>query len=212
MINILLADDHPYLRRGLAQILIDEFPGAVIGEASNVPEMLEHAQKQHWDVVVLDLTMPGRGGLEGLHELKRLHPSLPVLVLSMHPEDQFAVRVLRAGGSGYLTKESAPQELVHAIKAIWKGGKYITPKAADLLAAHLQQHGDSEQPLHSSLSDREYQVFGLIAAGHTITDISEQLALSVKTISTYRSRILAKLNLKTNADLARYAIQHCLVE
>ena len=212
MINILLADDHPYLRRGLVQILTDEFPGAVIGEASNAPELLEQVQKQRWDVVVLDLNMPGRGGLEALHELKRLFPSLPVLVLSMHPEDQFAVRVLRAGGAGYLTKESAPQELVHAIKAIWMGEKYITPKAAELLAAHLQQHGDSEQPLHSSLSDREYQVFCLIAAGGTITDISNQLSLSVKTISTYRSRILAKLDLKTNADLARYAVQHRIVE
>lgn len=212
MINILLADDHPYLRHGLIQILVDEFPGVVIGEASNVPELLELAQKQRWDVVVLDLTMPGRGGLEGLHEVKRLCPNLPVLVLSMHPEDQFAVRVLRAGGAGYLTKESAPQELVHAIKTIMKGGRYITPTTADLLAAHLHQHGDSDQPLHSSLSDREYQVFRLIAAGHTITDISDQLALSVKTISTYRTRILAKLNLKTNADLARYAVQHRIVE
>lgn len=212
MINILLADDHPYLRRGVVQILTDEFPGAVIGEASNVPELLEQAQKQRWDVVVLDLNMPGRGGLEALHELKRLFPSIPVLVLSMHPEDQFAVRVLRAGGAGYLTKESAPQELVNAIKAIWKGGKYITPKAAELLAAHLHQHGDSEQPLHRSLSDREYQVFCLIAAGSTITDISDQLSLSIKTISTYRSRILVKLDLKTNADLARYAVQHGIVE
>ena len=212
MINILLADDHPYLRRGLVQILTDEFPGAVIGEASNAPELLEQVQKQRWDVVVLDLNMPGRGGLEALHELKRLFSSLPVLVLSMHPEDQFAVRVLRAGGAGYLTKESAPQELVHAIKAIWKGGKYITPKAAELLAAHLHQHGDSEQPLHRSLSDREYRVFCLIAAGSTITDISDQLSLSIKTISTYRSRILAKLDLKTNADLARYAVKHGIVE
>ena len=212
MINILLADDHPYLRRGLVQILIDEFPGAVIGEASNAPELLEGAQKQRWDVVVLDLNMPGRGGLEALHELRGLCPSLPVLVLSMHPEDQFAVRVLRAGGAGYLTKESAPQELVHAIKAIWNGEKYITPKAAELLAAHICHHGDSEQPLHLSLSDREYQVFCLIAAGRTITDISDQLSLSVKTISTYRSRILTKLNLKTNVDLARYAVQYRVVE
>src|SRR5205085_4708358 len=134
MINILLADDHPYLRRGLIQILIDEFPGVVVGEVSNVPDLLEQAQKRRWDVVVLDLTMPGRGGLEGLREMKRLCPSLPVLVLSMHPEDQFAVRVLRAGGAGYLTKESAPQELVHAVKTIWKGRKYMAPMAADLLA------------------------------------------------------------------------------
>jgi two-component system, NarL family, invasion response regulator UvrY len=212
MINILLADDHPYLRRGVIQILTDEFPGAVIGEASNVHELLEQAQKQRWDMVVLDLTMPGRGGLEALQELRRLCPSLPVLVLSMHPEDQFAVRVIRAGGAGYLTKESVPQELVHAIKKIWNGGRYITPKAAELLAAHLDQYGDSDEPPHSALSDREYQVFCLIAAGRTITDISDQLSLSIKTISTYRSRILVKLNLRTNADLARYAVQHRIVE
>ena len=212
MIKILLADDHPYLRRGLIQILTDEFPGAMIGEASNVPELLEHARKQLWDVVVLDLTMPGRDGLEALHELKRLYPSLPVLVLSMHPEDQFAVRVLRAGGAGYLTKESVPQVLVQAIKAVWRGGKYITPKTAALLAAYLHQHGDNEQSPHAALSDREYQVFRLIAAGRTITDISDQLSLSVKTVSTYRSRILAKLNLKTNVDVARYAVEHRLLE
>lgn len=212
MIKILLADDHPYLRRGLTQILIAEFPEAVIGEASNVPELLEQAQRQRWDVVVLDLNMPGRGGLEALHELKRLYSNLPVLILSMYPEDQFAVRVLRAGGAGYLTKESAPQQLVLAIKTIWAGGKFITPTAAELLAAHVHQHGDHEQPRHSALSDREYEVFRLIAGGNTITEISEQLSLSVKTISTYRSRILEKLNLKTNADLARYAVQHRLVE
>lgn len=212
MIKILLADDHPYLRRGLSQILTDAFPGAVIGEASNVPELLEQAQKHRWDVVVLDLTMPGRGGLEGLHELKRLLPHLPALVLSVHPEDQFAVRVLRAGGAGYLTKESAPQELVQAIKVISRGGKYITPKVAELMASHLHQHGDHDQPLHSSLSDREDQVFRLIAGGSTITEISDQLSLSIKTISTYRTRILEKLNLKTNADLARYAVQHHLLE
>ena len=212
MISILLADDHPYLRRGLAQILADEFHGAVIGEASNVPELLEQAEKQRWDVVVLDLNMPGRGGLEALHELKRLYPNLPVLTLSMYPEDQFAVRVLRAGGAGYLTKESAPQQLVLAVKTIWAGGRFITPKAAELLAAHVHQHGNSEQPVHSSLSDREYEVFRLIAAGKTITEISDQLSLSIKTVSTYRSRILEKLSLKTNADLARYAVQHRLVE
>jgi len=150
--------------------------------------------------------------LEGLHELKRLLPHLPVLVLSVHPEDQFAVRVLRAGGAGYLTKESAPQELVQAIKVISRGGRYITPKAAELLASHLHQYGDHDQPLHNSLSDREDQVFRLIAGGSTITEIADQLALSIKTVSTYRTRILEKLNLKTNADLARYAVQHHLVE
>jgi two-component system invasion response regulator UvrY len=212
MINILLTDDHPYLRRGLIQILTDAFPGAVIGEASSVPDLLEQAHKHPWDVVVLDLTMPGRGGLEGLHELKRLFPNLPVLVLSVHPEDQFAVRVLRAGGAGYLTKESAPQELVQAIQAIWRGGKYITPRVAELLAAHVHHHINHDQPLHSTLSDREDQVFRLIASGRTMTEISDQLSLSIKTISTYRTRILEKLDLKTNADLARYAVQHHLID
>jgi len=163
-------------------------------------------------MVVLDLNMPGRGGMEGLHELKRLCPNLPVLVLSVHPEDQFAVRVLRAGGAGYLTKESAPQQLVLAVKTIQTGGKFITPKAAELLAAHIHQHGNSEQPLHGSLSDREYEVFRFIATGKTITEIADHLSLSIKTISTYRSRILEKLNLKTNADLARYAVEHHLLE
>lgn len=211
MINILVADDHPYLRRGLMQILRDEFPGAVIGEVANVPELLEQAQKLRWDIVVLDLTMPGRGGLEALHELKRLCPNLPILVLSMHPEDQFAVRVLRAGGAGYLTKESVPQEFVRAVRILWKGGKYITPKAAELLAAYVDRHGDTEQPLHDSLSDREYEVFRMIAAGQTITEISEQLALSIKTISTYRSRVLEKLHLSNNVDLVRYAVEHHLL-
>lgn len=212
MINILLTDDHPYLRRGLAQILTDAFPGVVIGETASVSELLEQVQKGQWDVVVLDLTMPGRGGLDGLHELTRLSPNLPVLVLSVHPEDQFAVRVLRAGGAGYLTKESAPQELVQAIKVISAGGKYITPKTAELLASHLHQHGDHNQPLHRLLSDREDQVFRLLAGGRTLTEISDQLSLSVKTISTYRTRILEKLQLKNNVDLARYAVQHHLLE
>ncbi len=212
MMHIILADDHPYLRRGLIQILTDSFLGVVIGEVSSVPELLDLAQKRHWDIVVLDLTMPGRGGLEALHELRRLCPSLPVLVLSMHPEDQFAVRVLRAGGAGYLTKESAPQELVQAIKTISQGGRYITPKAAALLAVHLQQYGANEQPPHTALSDREYHVFRLLAGGCTVTEIADRLSLSMKTVSTYRTRILIKLNLKTNADLARYAVEHHLLE
>ena len=211
MIRILIADDHPFVRRGVKQVLTDEFPGAVIGEASTAPELLELAGKSRWDLVVLDLTMPGRGGLDALHELKAGCPDTPVLVLSMHPEDQFAVRVLRAGAAGYLTKESIPEELVHAVKKLMAGGRYIRPSVADLLATQLQQ-GDGLQPPHTRLSDREFQVLGLIAHGKTITHIAEELSLSVKSVSTYRARIVEKLHLKSTADLTRYALEHRLIE
>jgi two-component system, NarL family, invasion response regulator UvrY len=211
MIRILIADDHPFVRRGVKQVLTDEFPGVVIEEASTAPELLELAGKSRWDLVVLDLTMPGRGGLDALHELKAGCPDTPVLVLSMHPEDQFAVRVLRAGAAGYLTKESIPEELVHAIKKLLAGGRYIRPSVADLLATQLQQ-GDGLQPPHTRLSDREFQVLGLIAHGKTITHIAEELSLSVKSVSTYRARIVEKLHLKSTADLTRYALEHRLIE
>ena len=211
MIRILIADDHPFVRRGVKQVLTDEFPGVVIGEASTAPELLELAGKSRWDLVVLDLTMPGRGGLDALHELKAGCPDTPVLVLSMHPEDQFAVRVLRAGAAGYLTKESIPEELVHAVKKLMAGGRYIRPSVADLLATQLQQ-GDGLQPPHTRLSDREFQVLGLIAHGKTITHIAEELSLSVKSVSTYRARIVEKLHLKSTADLTRYALEHRLIE
>ncbi len=210
MIRILIADDHPFVRRGVKQVLTDEFTGSVIGEASTTPELLEQAGKHRWNLIVLDLTMPGRSGLDALHELRALCPDTPVLVLSMHPEDQFAVRVLRAGASGYLTKESIPEELVQAIRKIMAGGKYIRPSVADLLATQLQQ-GDTDQPPHAKLSDREFQVLGLIAHGKTVTNIAEELCLSVKSVSTYRARIVEKLHLKSTADLTRYALEHRLI-
>lgn len=210
MIRILIADDHPFVRRGVKQVLTDEFTGSVIGEASTTPELLEQAGKHRWNLIVLDLTMPGRSGLDALHELRALCPDTPVLVLSMHSEDQFAVRVLRAGASGYLTKESIPEELVQAIRKIMAGGKYIRPSVADLLATQLQQ-GDTDQPPHAKLSDREFQVLGLIAHGKTVTNIAEELCLSVKSVSTYRARIVEKLHLKSTADLTRYALEHRLI-
>ncbi len=210
MIRILIADDHPFVRRGVTQVLTDEFPGVMIGDASTAPELLEQAGKHRWNVIVLDLTMPGRSGLDALHELKAGHPEIPVLVLSMHPEDQFAVRVLRAGAAGYLTKESIPEELVQAIRKIMGGGKYLRPSVADLLATQLQQ-GDANQPPHTKLSDREFQVLGLIAHGKTVTNIAEELSLSVKSVSTYRARIVEKLHLKSTADLTRYALEHRLI-
>ncbi len=210
MIRILIADDHPFVRRGVTQVLTDEFTGVVVGEAATTPELLEQAGKQRWNLIVLDLTMPGRSGLDALHELRAICPDTPVLVLSMHPEDQFAVRVLRAGASGYLTKESIPEELVQAIRKIMAGGKYIRPSVAELLATQLQQ-GDVDQPPHAKLSDREFQVLGLIAHGKTVTKIAEELCLSVKSVSTYRARIVEKLHLKTTADLTRYALEHRLI-
>jgi DNA-binding NarL/FixJ family response regulator len=210
MIRILIADDHPFVRRGVKQVLTDEFPGVVIGEASTAPELLELAGKHPWNLVVLDLTMPGRDGLDALHELKSRCPDTPVLVLSMHPEDQFAVRVLRAGAAGYLTKESIPEELVQAVRKIMADGKYIRPSVADLLATQLQQ-GDANQPPHTRLSDREFQVLGLIANGKSVTHIAEELSLSVKSVSTYRARIVEKLHLKSTADLTRYALEHRLI-
>ena len=211
MTRILIADDHPFVRYGVKHVLQDEFPGVEIGEVASAPELLEQAGKKRWDMIVLDLTMPGRSGLDALHELKAQCPDIRVLVLSMHPEDQFAVRVLRAGAAGYLTKESIPDELVQAVRRILAGGKYIRSSVADLLALQIQC-GDGNQPLHARLSDREFQVLAMIAKGKTVTTIADELSLSVKSISTYRSRILDKLNLKTTADLTRYAVHHNLVE
>jgi two-component system invasion response regulator UvrY len=210
MIKVLVADDHAIMRRGLKLILEEEFHSISFGEASNGQQALDLAWKQDWDIVVLDITMPGRNGLDILKELKQLRPKLPVLILSMHSEDQFAVRVLKSGASGYLTKENVPEELVKAIKKVLAGGKYVSTSLAEELAFRLET--DTEQPLHERLSDREYQVLCLIASGKTVKQISEQLSLSIKTISTYRTRILEKLKKKTNAELTHYAMKYKLVD
>jgi len=165
---------------------------------------------EHWDVLVLDMSMPGRGGLDVLKDVRRERPLTKVLVLSMHPEDQFAVRLLKAGASGYLTKETAPAELVVAIRKILTGGKYISSTLAEKLAFDLDR--DSDKPLHELLSDREFQVLRMLAAGRTVQQIADELLLSAKTISTYRARILEKLNLKSNAEMIRYAIHNRLIE
>jgi len=207
--RILLADDHAVVRHGLKQILTDAFKRATYGEARNAQEALDLIWKQDWDVVVLDITMPGRSGLDVLREIKQSKPRLPVLVLSMHPENQFAVRVLKSGASGYMTKESAPDELVGAVKKVLAGGRYVSNALAENLAASLSVNQKAPQ---EKLSDREFQVLRLIASGKMITDIARELSLSVKTISTYRSRILEKMDMKNNAELMHYAIQHRLVE
>jgi len=209
MLRILLADDHPVVRRGLKQILATEFVPALFGEAQNTSELLDLIGKERWDIVILDLAMPGRTGLEALKQIKHDRPGLPVLILSHYPEDQYAVRTIRAGAAGYLNKESAPEELVSAIRKVMHGGVYISPAVADELVVHAR-HKDDE-PLYKHLSDREYQVLCLIASGREVKEISNELALSAKTISTYRTRLLEKMNMKTSAELTRYAIQRGLV-
>jgi DNA-binding NarL/FixJ family response regulator len=193
----------------LKQILADEFKKSTFGEARNGQEVLDSVWKEDWDVVVLDITMPGRSGLEVLREIKKARPKLPVLVLSMHPEDQFAVRVLKSGASGYMTKESAPAELVGAVKKIMNGGRHISTSVAEIMATYLTM--DSKRPPHEQLSNREFQVMRMIASGKTVSEIARMLSLSVRTISTYRARILEKTGMKTNAELTHYAFQHSLV-
>ncbi len=209
MLRILLADDHAVVRQGVRQILVDAFAKATFGEAQNARELLDLVATERWDIVVLDLTMPGGNGLEALKQLKHDQPQLPVLILSMYPEDQYAVRTIRAGAAGYLNKESAPEELVTAIRKVLNGGQYISAAVADELVLHARHEDD--QPVHKHLSDREYQVLCLIAAGKEVKEISTELSLSAKTISTYRARLLEKMNLKTNAELTHYAIQNNLV-
>ncbi len=198
------------VRHGLRQILADEFKRATFGEARNAQEALDLVWKDNWDVVILDITMPGRSGLEVLREIKKSKPRLPVLVLSMHPENQFAVRVLKRGAAGYMTKESAPEELVGAIKKVLAGGRYVSTSLAEKLATYLAS--DSQQPAQELLSDREFQVLRLIASGKIVSEIAKELSLSVKTISTYRTRVLEKMSLRNNAELMHYAMQHDLLE
>ncbi len=198
------------MRHGLKQILADEFKRAAFGEAKNAQEALDLVWKDNWDIVVLDITMPGRSGLEVLREIKKSKPRLPVLVLSMHPENQFAVRVLKRGAAGYMTKESAAEELVGAVRKILAGGRYVSTSLAEKLATYLAS--DTQKPPQELLSDREFQVLRLIASGKLVSEIAKELSLSVKTISTYRTRILEKMGLRNNAELMHYAMQQGLVE
>lgn len=209
MIRILIADDHSVVRKGLKQILLEGFPTAHIEEVPDAEEMIRKIMQAPWDVVISDLSMPGRSGLEALQQLKQINPKLPVLILSIHPEDQYALRVLKAGASGYLSKDMAPDELVNAVQRVMLGKKYITASIAEKLASVLDQ--DSGKAAHESLSDREFSVLKLLAAGKSVSEIAESLFLSVTTVSTYRSRIMAKMGMKNNADLTLYSIEHKLI-
>lgn len=207
--KILIADDHAFVRKGIRQIITEEFCDATISEACNSAELLQMVRTEQFSVVISDLSMPGKNALEILKDLKAEEIKTPVIILSMHPEDQYALRVLKAGGSGYLTKESAPEELVKAIRMVLSGKRYISAAVAEQLLIHIDD--SSEVALHQKLSDREFTVFKLIATGKTVSEIADMLFLSVPTISTYRTRILEKTGLRTNAEITRYAILHQLV-
>ena len=210
MIRILIGDDHAVVREGIKRILDEAGDLVVAGEASHGQEVLAKVTAEPWDVVLLDISMPGRSGMEILQQLRVLRPNLPVLVFSMHPEDQYAVRAFRAGAMGYLTKDSMPEELVTAIRKIVRGGRYVSLSLAEHLVVELGRN--AAVPLHAALSNREYQVLCLLAMGKTVTEIAVELSLSVKTVSTHRSRILGKMHMRTNAELIHYVIRHRLVE
>lgn len=209
MIRILVADDHAVVRQGVIQILADVNDMAVKDEAQNGSEALKKVTENEYDVVLLDISMPGRSGLEVLEDIKARRPKLAVLILSMHPEEQYAVRALRAGASGYLTKASAPQELIGAIRKVAGGGKYVTSSLAEKLADEMEI--DTEKLPHERLSNREHQVMLMLASGKSVSDIADDLCLSVKTISTYRTRVMSKMAMKKNAELTLYAVHNKLI-
>jgi two-component system invasion response regulator UvrY len=210
MIHVLIADDHAIVRQGLKQILAETEDMVVQGEAETGVDAVRLAREGEWDVVLLDISLPDKNGIEVLKQLKREHPKLPVLILSTHPEDQYGLRALKDGASGYLSKQSAPVQLVTAIRQVASGRKYVSPELTQQLANAVGR--DLERPPHDSLSDREYETLRLIASGKTLTDIANELSLSVKTVSVYRARLLEKMQLKNNAELTHYAMKNKLVE
>jgi two-component system, NarL family, invasion response regulator UvrY len=209
MLKILIADDHAIVRKGLKQILLEEYPSAVIGEVGDAESLLAEVMKEGWDIVISDMNMPGRSGLDALTQIKQISPQLPVLIMSMYPEDQYAIRVLRAGASGYLGKENIHGDIIRAIQAVQLGKKFITPSIAEKLANALGE--DNALQPHETLSDREFEVLKLLSSGKAVSDIAAQLSLSATTVSTYRSRIMEKMNMRTNAELTRYSLEKKLI-
>ena len=209
MLRILIADDHAIIRKGLKQILLEEYPSAVIEEVNDAEAAIKKTITNEWDILICDLSMPGRSGLDVLQHVKQNSLKLPVLILSIHPEEQYAIRALKAGAAGYLSKDAATEELVKAVQRILQGRKYISSSLAEIMASELDQ--ETTKPPHELLSDREFHVFKLIADGKSVSEIAEQLSLSITTVSTYRSRILEKMDIKTNADMTRYALEKKLI-
>ena len=210
MIDILIADDHELIREGLKKILKKEPDMQVVGEARNAQEAFELVRNRKLNIVLLDISMPGMSGLDALSELRQSHPKLPVLILSMHPEDRFAVRALKAGAAGYITKDSAVGELVKAIRKVVAGGRYVSVQLAERLVDELENGGN--KPAHETLSDREFQVMRMVASGKKVSEIADELSLSVSTVNTYRARVLEKMKMETNVELTRYAIENHLIE
>jgi two-component system invasion response regulator UvrY len=209
MIRILLADDHAIVRKGLSQIILEEYPSAYIGEVGDVESLISSVLKSEWDIVICDISMPGRSGLEALLQIRQINASLPVLILSMHSEDQYGLRVIKAGAVGYLNKDSVHDELIKAIQTVMLGRKYITPSIAEKLAGALNMETDAK--LHEQLSNREFDVLKLLATGKSVTEIADRLSLSATTVSTYRARVLEKMKFKSNADITRYALEQHLI-
>ncbi len=209
MARVLIADDHALFRAGLRQFLVQSLPGAEIGESASGTETLTCLQRGEWDLLVLDINMPDRSGLDILRHVRSGHPETRVLVLSGYPERQYALNVLRAGASGYIAKDCAPEELLKAVRMVLQGRRYVSESLAELLLLDLDQ---ADKPLHSLLSDREFQIFGKLAAGHGVSEIGRELCLSVKTVSTYRTRILEKMRMKSNADLTSYALRNEIIQ
>ncbi len=209
MKRILIADDHAIVRRGLRLLLLEEYPSAEIGEAGDAESLVNMIIQQEWDVVICDISMPGRSGLDALSQIKQIAPKLPVLIMSMYSEDQYALRVLKAGAAGYLGKETIHDDIVKAIQTVQLGKKFITPTIAEKLAKAFEV--DTTDQLHEKLSDREFDVFKMLASGKAVSEIANQFALSVTTVSTYRSRVLDKMGMKSNADLTRYALEKKLI-
>jgi two-component system invasion response regulator UvrY len=208
-IRILIADDHAIVRKGLKQLLLEEFSSVFIEEAGDTETVVKKVIAKEWDVVICDLNMPGRSGLDALKQIKQTSPKLPVLIMSMYPEDQYALRVLKAGASGYLNKDAIHDELIPAIQTVILGKKFITPTIAEKMADAFDSNGDHSS--HESLSDREFEVFKLLAAGKSVSEIAIRFLLSSSTVSTYRTRILEKMNMRSNADLTRYALEKKLI-
>ena len=209
MLKILIADDHAIVRKGLKQILIEEYPSVVIGEVADTEGLLTEIINNSWSIVLCDMNMPGRSGLDALNQLKQLAPQLPVLIMSIYPEDQYALRAIKAGAAGYLAKETIHDDIIKAIQTVQLGKKFITPAVAEKLADAFNNNID-KQP-HDLLSDREFDVFKLLASGKSVSEIAGQLSLSTTTVSTYRSRILEKMGIRSNADLTRYALERKLI-
>lgn len=208
--RILIADDHAVIRRGLKQILLEEYPSAYIEEVSDAEGAIKKTITDNWDLIISDLSMPGRSGLYVVEHVKQNLPKIPVLILSIHPEEQYAIRALKAGAAGYLSKDTAPEELKKAVKRVLQGRKYISASIAEKLAGDLQHKNANKLP-HELLSDREFEVCKLISSGKSVTEIAEKLSLSITTVSTYRARILSKMDVRSNADLTRYALENKLI-